>query len=259
VEEQIFFSVDLPWVVGINLKLAQAKYKELSVGGNILQDSGIGGVKARQFVVVTVAQNGLAGDITFLGKKPHNMELFLGVTDHSMQQKCFSEVRLDKEVACSSVNSEFADALKSGCLNCPLSGPFNPQIQNMIAAEPDGRPDNVLDEVKLGEILDADTLKTMSDFSLGLVDESSKIALDAVVDSFDDLDLDGIVAEVEREVLSEEGKLEDTLTKAIAGTSFVDLDDLIKKIPKLVMDIEDIIGDIESIVSSWDLVKGLFD
>jgi len=258
------FSIDLPWVVGLPLKLSPAQYKEVGVGGNILQDSGIGGVKAKKFVVLTIAKNGIVGDIAFIGKKPHNMELFLGVTNHDKEQKCFSELDLNKAFDCTALpnvdgkRKEFADALKSGCLTCVLSG-SDPNPLNMIAAEPEGLPDNVLDELDLGEILDENALETMSQFSINLADEASGIAIDAAVNSFEDLDLDGVLIEVEDEILAESAKLEDTLNRVLANTDLTDLTELIEKVPKLVKNIQDIIDDITSIVSSWDGIKAVFD
>jgi len=254
-------SVDVPWVIGLPLSQEQGAYKGLQFGGNILQDSGIGGVKAKKFVVATIARNGIADDISFLGTKPHNMELFFGITDHDKKQKCYSEVNLGKELDCEKVNSDFAKALKSGCLGCVLSNAHDPNPQNTIVAVPSGFPDPVVSSLKMKEILNDDaSLRFASDITSELPAVMADIAFTVLVDKFEDIDLDEFIDALEDEIIKESDKIEIQLVRIIAANEpdFEDLTRIIELVDKLFMDIDSIVSDITDVEAKWDELKAVF-
>ena len=264
-------SVDVPWVIGIPLRQEQANYKGGLIGGNILQDSGIGGVKAKEFVVVTIARNGISGDISFLGKKPHNMELFLGITGDDKRQTCWSELALEgggnscflAPSVPDSLRLEFEDALDSGCLTCPLAGAHDPNPQNTIAADPEGSPILLLSGAELAEMLDVEAnLEFVSDFALALPDVLSDISGNVLEEQFNKIDVDMILTELEDAIIEESSKIEQALIDLIDSCPpddlCPDLTSIVDQIDELQVIIDAIIADITSVASKWDFLKSVF-
>jgi len=270
-------SADIPWTIGLPLKNIQGEYRDEFFGGNLLHDSGIGPVKARKFVVVAEEASGQKGSlgvdgrIQFLGKKPHDMELIVGVVVDNTP-KCYSELDFTKDgkIDC---RDDFKDALIGACHSCPIPGIFSsgattPQIQNVAAnfISPQSRPDAIVDNEQLEQILNDNIDEIISDFSLTLPGAMSDIAVDTVVAGFDEIDVDAIVDRLDAEIVKQLGKLEgalEDLKKEFGVTG--DLSEVVKKLPQFEEDlkalednIKDIKDDVGKVGDSIDDLEKFF-
>jgi len=267
-------SVDIPWVIGIPLSIQQGTYRNVAYGGNILVDSEIGSVKAKKFVVVAVLKNGYQGEIQFLGKKPHNMELILGIMGNTdppsskLLAKCFSEIDdMTKPLAeCPPV---FEDALIGACIPCPIPpneiplplGAKTLQTQNVVTSSilPQGKPDAIVSNEKLKQLLDRHLETVVKDFALSLPDDATSIATDALIAEFDSIDFTAIIDTITDDIIGLIGKFDDKLTELKEITGREDLTDIIKQLPQFEEDLKALEGDIKAIKDDVEKVGDSVD
>jgi len=252
------------------------KFRGRVAGGNVLVDSGIGGVLATKYVIL--GHDRFSGTVEFLGSKPINMVMMTGFGNDTGTVECRAQVSPTDKKDC---NKEFEKALKEA----NPSSAFDSFKQAGVASNGKPAQSNILIQNAQAETLNLIIDKTKPqlkeltgagrDLALELIDFDENISmlnellkkdlinkiLDSAIDIIKNIDLGLFLVDILKTV-DPDGKLPDPIALFEGIPTLLEpldkLDGLIKSIPDP-SDIGDDIGKVSGDIGSLETaVTGRF-